>query len=469
MSGTALGVVRSAFATSLARYSRSWGIWALMLLAPIAARLWIGGKGDAHATIAINDKAPLMTSAMLGVSLGVVVSTLLLPIAFVYLRSSVTRRQPWQVEETTAAPRVAITAGRFLADIVVMLAALLALTMAGGVIGVIAESLRGFHPLDLIFGLWVIAGPALIVVAAFRSVCDALPGTRRALGEILCLALWVTVLAAPAANTGTQPGFVASLEDMAGFTAPLTASLPARPHDVRIGGGPATNGVIALDVTAGLMSDGYLASRLVWVGIALAMVLVAGVVYRPHRLRHRPGILKQRRWSARASSIRLDIDIMAAPARLVLHPFLGLVVAEFRLIGSGHLWRAAAVLVAIAGTVVDYRYAASPAVLLLLIFGLTAQAARAEQPRLIHLTSTTMLGVWARRMAFVLAGTGWVVVIGLPAIARALVSGSAGPLLLALSTGAAAALVAAVLASVTRSAFAPRLMLLLAWYVWLST
>lgn len=467
MSGTALGVVRSAFVTSLARYSRSWGIWALMLLAPIAARLWIGGNGDAHATIAINDKAPLMTSAMLGVSLGVVVSTLLLPVAFVYLRSSVTRRQPWQVEETTAAPRVAVTAGSFLADSVVMLAALLALTMAGIVIGVLADPPGGFHPLDLIFGLWVIAGPALLVVAAFRSVCDALPGTRHALGEILCLVLWVTVLAAPTANIGTQTGFVASMGDMAGFTAPLTASLQARPHDVRIGGGPAINGVIPLDVTAGLMSDGYLASRLAWVGIALAMVLVAGGIYRPHRLRDRARIMKQRRWRARPSPIRADIE--AVPAPLSPHPFVGLVAAEFRLIGSGKLWRATALLVAIGGTVVDYRHAASPAALLLLIFGLTAQAARAEQPRLIQLTSTTMLGVGARRAAFVLAGTGWAVAMAVPAIVRALVSGSAGPLLLALSTGAAAAFVAAMLTSATRSAFAPRLMLLLAWYVWLST
>ena len=40
-------------------------------------------------------------------TLGIVISTLLLPIAFVYLRSNATRRQPWQVEETTAASRVA--------------------------------------------------------------------------------------------------------------------------------------------------------------------------------------------------------------------------------------------------------------------------------------------------------------------------------------------------------------------------
>jgi hypothetical protein len=80
-----------------------------------------------------------------------------------------------------------------------------------------------------------------------------------------------------------------------------------------------------------------------------------------------------------------------------------------------------------------------------------------------------MLGVGARRAAFVLAGTGWAVAMAVPAIVRALVSGSAGPLLMALSTGAAAAFVAAMLTSATRSAFAPRLMLLLAWYVWLST
>jgi hypothetical protein len=470
MNDGALAVTRAAFATSLIRYRRSWGIWVLMLLAPIGARVWIGGKGDLHATIAVNNLAPVMSAAMLGVSLGIVVSTLLLPVAFVYLRSSVTRRQAWQVEETTAASRLAIVAGRFMADAAVMVGVLVVLTIAGIVIGLVAGTPGGFRPLDLVFGLWVIAGPAVLVVAALRSLCDALPITRNAGGEVLCVILWFAAILAPAiaASEGkASGGFASSMIDMPGFTAPLTASLADGPQDVRIGGGPATGGFIALDVTTGMTASGYLASRLIWVGVALLMVFAAGVAYRPHRSRKK--VRRVREWRRLRPSFAGRVDPTAPPAPATRHRLVGLVIAELRLIGRGLAWRAAALLIALTSVVIDFRHMASPAALLLLIFGLTAQAGRAEQPRLLSLAATTASGVQLRRVAFVLAGTGWVVAMGAPGIARALLAGSMTPLLQALGTGAAAALVTAALAALSRSAFAPRLVLLLGWYVWLST
>ena len=66
-----------------------------------------------------------MTSSFLGVSLGIIVSTLVMPIAWLYLRSNTTRRQPWQVEEVSVGSRVAIALGRFLADVAVLLGVLL--------------------------------------------------------------------------------------------------------------------------------------------------------------------------------------------------------------------------------------------------------------------------------------------------------------------------------------------------------
>ncbi|MFQ6312445.1 hypothetical protein [Lysobacter capsici] len=89
----ALAVARSSFATSLARYRRSWGLWLLLLVAPVSARYWIAGKDAASAAIVVNGKAPVLTSAVVGLSLGVILSTVLLPIIFIYLRSNTTRHQ----------------------------------------------------------------------------------------------------------------------------------------------------------------------------------------------------------------------------------------------------------------------------------------------------------------------------------------------------------------------------------------
>jgi len=87
-----------------ARYSRSWGLWLLLLVAPVGARFWIPDENARTVVISVNDHAPVMTSAMLGVTLGIVITTLLLPVAFIYLRSNATRRQP---SPSRARPRVA--------------------------------------------------------------------------------------------------------------------------------------------------------------------------------------------------------------------------------------------------------------------------------------------------------------------------------------------------------------------------
>jgi hypothetical protein len=151
----------------------------------------------------------------------------------------------------------------------------------------------------------------------------------------------------------------------------------------------------------------------------------------------------------------------AGRARL---PLPTLVWAEARLIAEGRLWLLLAALVAAAGIFVDYRLIASPAALLLLIFGLTAHAGRSEQPGLIALTRTAPRGPMVRRAAFVAAGLAWSLLLALPAA----IAHGTGPLLLAAATGAAVSAAAILLGAWARSAFAPRLVLLIAWYIYLS-
>ena len=95
-----------------------------------------------------------MTSATLGVSLGIVVSTLLLPAAFIYFRASVTRLQPSQITEVTCGSRVAGAVGTlFCGRRRRLRSAALALTLAGFIIGLIGGLPGGFHPATIAFGL----------------------------------------------------------------------------------------------------------------------------------------------------------------------------------------------------------------------------------------------------------------------------------------------------------------------------
>jgi hypothetical protein len=460
-------IVQSAFVTSVHRYARSWGLWVLLLLAPIAARIWIGDPEGARAAIAVNGKAPIMTSATLGVSLGIVVSTLLLPAAFIYFRASVTRLQPWQIVEVTCGSRVAGAVGHYFADVAVACAALLALTLAGFIIGLIGGLPGGFHPATIAFGLWVVALPALMMAAALRRMLDALPWTRRAWGEVIALGLWIAALTAPSAALEDSRTSAADVVDLAGFVQPLTASLPAGKRDIMIGGGPDTNGKIALGVERGLTADGYLFSRFRWALLAIAMTVAAGLLYRPH-LAQRPR--KQLRLAALLSrpAPLPAISPATPPATAAALPFLNVVAAEFRLIGRSRAWRAAALLVAVASAAVDYRHVAGPAALLMLVFGLSAQIGRVEQATLRTLTGTMSCSPWIRRVSFVLATIGWGVAMGLPAIILGGLAGNPGPFILAVGTTGCAALVAMLLGTVTKSAFAPRLVLLVGWYIWLS-
>jgi hypothetical protein len=215
---------------------------------------------------------------------------------------------------------------------------------------------------------------------------------------------------------------------------------------------------------AGLTAPGYLESRLGWSLIACALAAGAGLVYRPHRPRRKSetaGRIAKLLSAGPPRPAKADTPA-ARPAAL---PWLGLVTAEFRLIGGGRLSLLLALAAALAGLASEYRHAGAAAALLFLVFRLSTQAGRAETKGLRPLTLTAPLGPMARRIAFVVAGLLWSLLLALPAMA-------AHPWMEVLeegvAPGAVAALAAALLAIPSRSAFTPRLILLVAWYAYLS-
>lgn len=459
-------ILRSSLTTSLTRYSRSWGLWLLLLVAPVGARYMIPRADGGGMVIAIGQRLPVMTSPFLGISLGIVVSTLLMPIGWMYLRSNTNRRQPWQVEEVTAASRVAIALGRFAADAAVLWGMLAALTVAGWILGWIIQPVGGLNLYEITLGLWLVAAPALLGLAALRILFDALPMTRGGYGDFLYFVTWMGSLIAPVAGQGREPGLAANMFDFAGFVRPLQFGAPGGTNDFAIGGiDNLLPGKVDLDVMAGLFSPGYIGSRFAWMLIAVGIAALAGLVYRPHRATGRqivPGRI------ARMSALGPPPAAVpgAPPAPFAGVPLLGLLAAEFRLIGAGRLFKLLALGVAIYTATADFRHAGSPAALLLLIFAMTAQAGRSEARGLLALTATTMTSPWLRRVAFLVAGTAWGLLLALPAllhtpVGAVLTYGAGG--------GLVVAAVAMALAFISRSAFAPRLLLLVVWYGYLSS
>lgn len=461
-------ILRSSLGTSLARYSRSWGLWVLLLIAPVGARFLINTGDEPNAMIAVHDMAPVLTSAVLGMSLGVILSTLLLGVAFLYLRSNTTRAQPWQVEEITTGSRIAIALGRFGADAAVLAGVLAAMNLAGWLIGWLVLPDHHVNYGHITVTLWLIAGPPLLGVAALRVLFDSFRLTRGPLGEIIFFWLWMGAIVSPVAMAQKSEGFVANFRDPLGFVAPLMYTLPEGDSDIAIGSSPVGGKKIALDVMAGVESPGYISSRFAWAGISVLIALFAGLLYMPHRPRIRKPWFQglTRRFGPGAPK---PADPNAPPARRSWLPAAGVLFSEMRLIGEGRLWLVLALATTLSGLFVDFRTITSPAALLLLAFGLSAHAARSERSKLLALTATAPFAPVARRVAFLLAGTLWAVLMGGPAIVKAAMLGNFMPLELSLITGAAASLIAIVLGTVAKSPFAPRLVLLVLWYGYINT
>jgi len=461
-----LAVIRSSLTTSLARYGRSAGLWILLLVAPVGARFMIAARGADASLIAVEDRVPWLTSPVLGMALGVVIATLLLPVAFIYLRSNVTRRQPWQVEEVSPASRITIAYGRWLADITVLAAVLAATTAAGCLLAVLLLPLNEVDPAAIVLTLWVIAAPPVAMVASVRLLLDARRWTRGPLGEVLFFVFWMGSLVMVMAGDQAS-GYAANMTDLPGFMSPLSYGQGGT-DNLTIGGAviPPGSAPIRLDIMSGVMADGYLAARLTWLGIAALLPLVAGLIYTPHvvgKTRTTPAWLKFREpGKARPA------DPDARPARASKLPRLALVIAEVRLMAGSRKGLLAMALVAVVGLFAPYATVAGPAAMLLLVFAATAHAGRSEQKGLLALTTTANLSPAARRVAFVLAATLLALVMAAPAGLTGLVAGEPRILLEAAAVGAITALTAIILGTLTRSATAPRLVLLIAWYLYLN-
>ena len=464
-----IAAVASSYSTSLKRYGRSFGLWVLLLVAPIGAKFLIAGPDATSSIISAEGRIPVLDSAFMGAGLGIIIATLLLPVAFIYLRSNVTRRQPWQVEEVAAASRVSIAYGRWAADVTALLGVLAATTAAGIVLAYVLLPFSEVNPGVIAFCLWVIAAPAVVLVASIRLLLESRRWTRGPLGEVLYFFFWLGSIAVVAAAQGSH-GFGAGMLDSTGFMGPLAYSLGAD-NDFTIGGGAlVADGAkqrIFLDVWQGIMADGYLASRAAWLGIAALIPLVAGLAYLPHvagKTRRKPLIPWARFLEPGAPPAANPNARAARPAAL---PFLNLLAAETRLI-AGRKALLAFLLIAVGGWFAPYSTGAGPAAMLVLLFATTAHAGRSEQKDLLALTRTGLESPMARRLAFVLAAALLTLLAGAGAIAQGVIAGQFRPLIEAAIVGAGTGFVAIALGAATRSATAPRLVLLVAWYMYLN-
>ncbi len=457
-------VVKSAFWADLTRYRRSASLWLLLLSAPVAARYMISETEGEGINIAVGGQLPVLTSPVLGIWLGIVVSLLVMPVVFIYLRAGPTRRQPWQVTEPSAAPRVGIALGRYFADAVIVVGVLIALTLAGLFLGWLKVT-GPFQPGIIVALAWLVAAPTLLAVAAFRILFDAIPILRGALGDFVFFMLWMSSIVVPSLLAEEASSFGANLASMGGAIRPLVESAPPGSDSFAIGTSSLQPGRIELDPWAGIAAEGYIASRAAWIGLSVLIAILAGLLYRQHKPKQRRewfGFLERfalSNWLPRRAA-------SATPAPLSATALPALALAEIRLIAADRWFVPLALGTALIAATQDFAKIGSPATLLLMVFALTAHAGRTEARGLIALTKTAAWSPWVRRAAFVVAGTVLTTALALPA---SVMTASAEPVAIGLITGACASLGAIGLAAMSGSAFVPRIVLLIVWYGYMAS
>lgn len=459
-----MSIARAVAGADARRYARSPWVWLLMMAGPVFARVWIPGAGDSTSVIVVNDAAPVLTSSTLGLSLGVVVSALLLPLCYIFLRAGPTRNQPWQVQDVTPAHRVPIAVGHWLADVGLFCLVLFGLGAAGILLAYLMLPAGHVSVLEILAPLWLTALPSLALMAGVRSLFAARRFSRGGWGDFGFFLFWMAGIIAGGilVSDNHQSAFF----DYSGAFGPIAANVTGDTISVGIGASPVQGKTIALNVLTPMLQVEYLAARLFWLLIGLALAALGGLIYQtPVQARKRGPRWFERFLAPVAKTV--TVDRLAPPAPLSSHPWLGLLVTQAHGILRSHAGVGLAIILAGAGLILPFRQIISPAALLMLIIGSTAHLARTDARGMTGLLRTMAVQPWQRRLFAGIAIIGLAVGMALPAQLVAPLDHKC-PLLLAVATGFFVALVAIGLGAATRSAFAGRLLLLICWYGYIS-
>lgn len=454
----------SALTTRLKRQLRRPGLWTVALAAPLAAHFLVPEPGASYAILSVNDRFLDMDGATLGLQLGVITATLLLPLAYIYLRIGQARREPWPLFDASPHPRPAYTLGTWAADTLTLWSVLGALVLAGIVLAVFRFPEAARAPHHIAFALALIGAPAMALTAALVTLFEARPWLRRWPGDVVFFFAWMFLIVigvAPSSSGGAmQP--LNAMADPLGFVPVITAASPEPVVALTIGSGPAASGTLKINALQGLMANAYPMSRALWIALSGGIAFFAGLVFAPHGLPKSPVVKR------RANELVKAIPF-AGPARAAASPVLHQIVSDLRGLFVSRAGFGLLALAAFAGAILPFRTLAAPAIFLLLIFPLAAAGARWQPRDLQALLTATLSSVVSRAVTLCIAGTLAGLIAFTPALMAGLLTHPPRVVSQAFMISAGTALTATLLGLASKSAVPARLVLLGVWYAYLSS
>jgi len=446
------------------RHLKSPALWFVALATPVAARFMVPGPGSDYAVLTINNARPLQTAGVIGMELGIIAALLLSPFAYIFLRAGPTRIVPWQVEDITPSRHTAHMLGNWIADTLILWLILLCLAVAGVIISFFRLPLDAVAPHETLLGTLLIAAPALAFIAALRTYFSARPLLRGASGDVMFFLVWLGgIIMASAYFIGdTSPR---AISDLFGFAASMSPAVAEPIQFYTIGSSPNMQGTIEVDAMAGVLDPDFLLSRLFWLAVAGGLAALGGVLFKPRSQRQKPKRLANAKF---ITSLSVGFDKVFSWITPKSSRFFAPLWENLNQILTPKSYILILLIVAGAGWVLPFKTFVGPAIWLALLFPLTTHSGRWQSRNLTGFAATLPSSPSSQFIWRLLAGVFLALLVCLPAIIKSFAREdiTVFPDIAFMVLGLP--FIIMVLGTLTRSAFFARLLLLMAWYMYLN-
>jgi len=343
------------------RHIRHPALWVVVILTMIGARYFIPLPNDGYVTLSINNAYPVASSGVIGLQLGIIAALLLTPLAYIYLKAGPTRRHPWQIEDVTPSRRLALEAGQGLGDIGALFFVLFWIGIAGLILCFFRLPLSEINPVHLFSTLFLVAGPAMIMVVGVTRVLRSRPLLRGAWGDVAFFIFWMVgnvIAAALFEFENLNLGY-----DLFGFAASAAVSTEEPITAMAVGSAPSGDRLIELAPVSGFARPEFLLARFQWAVIGLMLCLAAAVIYKPRRRKTKKRSFGQRGFSGLDRLGSRLAGMIAAP-----FTFAPVIASSIKQVFKPGWLLLALMLLSAGGLFLPFRKIIGPGIFLVLIF-----------------------------------------------------------------------------------------------------
>ena len=300
--------------------------------------LCVPGAGDNYQIFYLGGVRGIYNSHWLGAIASILPVILLWLPGFYLLRSQISEDRRLKIGQTIASAPISklnYIGGKFLCNFAVLISSCLLFILA--VMGMQFfrhESMSLSLSAYLVPALFITA-PYLLVLAALTVLFDVIPRLKGTLGNIVIFIIWITLASISAAapdNSFDLFGIGSVLNQMQNGA---RAFYPNLPEAASFGYYPADHSIPTFEWNGIVWEQSFLVSRLMWCGIAIALVLAAAVIFDRFRTpKNNP--VKKEHTKNRITPVRVR-SLVLSPVRKSRHAnFAALLKGELSSMLSGH-------------------------------------------------------------------------------------------------------------------------------------